>query len=124
MSGRQRLTPLERSAIYERQGGKCICCGDPLTDGLVEEEHTIALCLGGDPKPDALMLKRCHRPKTRADLARLAKLRRLAGKTRCQWHGTHRGKGELKSRAGGWPKRPMSDLRFRRKFDGSVVRRQ
>lgn len=118
MTPRQHLTPKERAALYEAQNGLCSCgCGDPLKGGLYHEEHTIALCLNGQSKPDALMLLDCHKRKTKRDVSRLAKLRRLCGLTKSQWHKTHPGKGKLKGRG-------FADSLFRRKFDGSVVRRQ
>lgn len=71
------------------------------------EEHTIVFKWTGD-KADALMCVKCHKEKTRSDIKKIAKVRRLQ-------------KGPKKS------KRPIRSRGFRtdvkKKMDGSVVRK-
>lgn len=83
MNPRRYLTPRERLAIFEAQGGVCVTPGCGST-GPFEDEHTIPCAIAGG-KPDALMCIPCHRlmktPKDRKDIARV---KRLAGETSTQ----------------------------------------
>lgn len=125
MTRRQRLTPSERAAIYEQQDGKCSCgCGQPLAGRRLEEDHTQPYWLTKVAKPDALIIYECHLIKSRYDGRRADKDKRMRRVFNSQWHGTNTHKGKLKSRAGGWPKRKMAHPTLKRKFDGTVARRQ
>ena len=109
---RRRLTPREREALWQGQGGLCSCgCARPLGSGPFDGEHSIPVWLNGDPKPDALMLVECHKFKTAREAGQRAKVKRITGQTRSQWTGTNRHKKR-------WPKRSMSY----RLFDGTPVR--
>lgn len=62
----------------------CPMCGEALTSfKQVEYDHITPLALGGANEPINLMplCPKCHRRKTDADLARIAKANRQAGKT-------------------------------------------
>lgn len=108
-AGRKYCTPKEKQAILESQDGLCSCgCGQPVAikvmdkNGVdywqtlegVEWEHTIANWLKAG-KPDAAMLKDCHGWKTKKDIGRAAKDKRLRGETTSQWNGDNRFKGRI-----------------------------
>ncbi len=72
---RAYLTPNERAAMVERQGGLCFtfaCQGKPEIG-----EHWFPVALGNDQKPDCLLCKPCAKAKTTRDLKAIAKVKRL-----------------------------------------------
>lgn len=118
---RKQFSPARRMRVLGNQGWWCANCGVRLADGRTriillsfEIDHRLPLELGGsndDANLEALCVP-CHHLKTAADVARIAKARRIrrkeAGETR--------------------PKRPitgrnLSDSRLRRKMSGEVVPR-
>ena len=101
---RRQPTPRERREIYARQDGLCACgCGRPLGTRWVAD-HMHALELGGGNEMEnfqGLCIK-CDKDKTGDDKGKIAKVKRITGKTGSQWHGTNLYKGRLRSR--GFPK--------------------
>jgi hypothetical protein len=102
---RASLTPKDRKAMEERQGGLCFtfgCIGKPEIG-----EHFTPVALGNDQKPDCLLCVLCAKAKTKRDIAAIAKVKRIQ-------------RGPRKS------KRPLQgrgfDKRFKKKLDGTVVR--
>ena len=80
---RAKLTPAQRKAKAEEQGGLCGCgCGDPLEGkGDVGEHVWEFVSLGNDGKPDKLYRKQCARRKTngpRGDLNTISHIKQLA----------------------------------------------
>jgi 5-methylcytosine-specific restriction enzyme A len=103
---RRRISPTERASIFQAAGGICHICGDKI-DGTRERwevEHVLALALGGDDHGDNLQPahERCHSPKTREDVARIAKAKRVSRKHT----GAHRPVRTLPgSRSGKWKRK-------------------
>lgn len=77
---RKRLSPSERAALLQRQGGCCVVWGCSETRGLIDEHSTPHVWTG--EKADQLMCVDCHKRKTRDDIKKIAKVRRIKnGKT-------------------------------------------
>lgn len=89
---RRRLTPSERAALLERQGGLCVSWGCEESENLIEEHSTPYTWTG--EKPDQLMCKDCHKEKTRRDIKAIAKVKRIQKKER----GEERAKRRLPSK--------------------------
>ena len=94
----------------------CEICGVPLTSGNITYDHIIPDGLGGEPTLEncqVICIKICHRKKThQEDNPVMKKADRVLKKT--FGIATRRGRPILGSRASG----------FKRKFDGSAVRRE
>lgn len=65
-----RLTKKERAAMLEAQGGVCAICAGP---GPFDADHTWAVTDGNKGKPDRLICKPCHAPKSAEEKARAEK---------------------------------------------------
>jgi len=77
---RRRLTPAERAALLTQQGGLCVTWGCTESRALIEEHSTPFTWTGA--KADQLMCAACHKAKTRDDIKKIAKVRRIKnGKT-------------------------------------------
>lgn len=111
---RKPLTALQRAKLFAERGGICGGCkqrikaGDPWID-----EHVIALALGGtnDWSNRELRCGDCAKEKTKEDLKRVAKAKRVYAKH----------VGAKKS------KRPMQGSKasgLRKRMDGTVERRK
>lgn len=114
MNRRQYLTEREKLDILVKQDWVCSCgCGRPIWPvHRIEWEHTLAIGLYGQSKPDAAMLYPCHKVKTKDDRRRMAKADRQ-GKA---FRGEKKRKGrKLESRG--------FDTRYRKKMNGEVVAR-
>lgn len=106
---RKAMTPKRRAAILTRHGGRCARAGCEITEGL-EIDHIIPLELGGSDA-DHNLEPLCD-PHHQLDVRMIARARRIrkreAGETR--------------------PKRPIKsrgfDKTLRKRFDGSVERRE
>ncbi len=69
------VTPTTKEIVYNRQGGQCAECGEPLDRLMirgpynVEYDHMHAQWCGGPDDPDNIRAihKRCHDPKSRQD---------------------------------------------------------
>ena len=109
---RVKLTPASRAALLEGQGGCCVVWGCTETRGLIEEHSTPFTWTGA--KPDQLMCVACHKAKTRADIKKIAKVRRIRnGKTQADKRKANGSR--MKSRG--------FDKTRSRKFSGEVVKR-
>jgi hypothetical protein len=114
MTGRQRLTKHEYAVIFLAQNGRCACgCGERLEAGKVDEEHSLPNYYAPG-KPDALWRRECHKKKTAADKATIAKTRRLRGET-----------GQLKRRKENGPrlKSRSFDKTLRKRMNGKMETR-
>ncbi len=73
-----------KARIMEKQNGKCACCGVKL--GMagegIEFDHTVALINGGENRESNLraLRQRCHKVKTRKDVAEKARVNRKRDK--------------------------------------------
>ncbi|HEV7436524.1 MAG TPA: HNH endonuclease [Pseudorhizobium sp.] len=108
---RKAMSPSRRLRIWEAHGGICCLCQTKI-DGVREEwtvEHLRALGLGGedDDKNCAPAHERCRRQKDKVDAKAIAKAKRVKSR--------HLG---LK------PKSSLSNQRFKKLMDGTVVDRR
>lgn len=110
-----RLTKKERAAMLERQGGVCAICAGP---GPFDADHTWAVTDGNKGKPDRLICKPCHAPKSAGEKARAEKADAMAGRTG-QYARRLRNGATLKSRKANWPKRGFQTT-LRRKMNGTI----
>jgi len=116
MTKRRRLTPSQRAAIIERQGGLCALSGEPLEGRKVEYDHERPLSMGGEDTLDNLraVTAEAHLAKTCGDLARLAKAKRCE---RFMAEGRHRKRRGRPLQSRGF------DKSLRKRMDGTVERR-
>jgi hypothetical protein len=119
LTKRRKLTPSQKAEIMAEQGGACYACSEPLEDGddPTEYDHVLALALGGADTVENIcaMHRSCHRGhdgKTSRDIRMVRKADRQ-GKA-------HRGEKKRKGRA---LQSRGFDKRFRKRMDGTVVRR-
>lgn len=77
----QRAPPRVRARIFDREGGKCHLCGQPIIGKKWALDHVKALINGGENRETNLkpIHIACHREKTAADVAEKA---RIAAKRR------------------------------------------
>ena len=76
---RRTMTGKARLAFLKEHGSTCHICGGAIQPGdKWEIEHVIALSMGGDDEPGNTRPAhaKCHRAKTDADLAAVAKAKR------------------------------------------------
>jgi len=97
---RRARTLLQRTKIFTDHGGICHLCGykiDAVKEGY-ELEHVIPFAMTGDDSDGNLRPahKSCHADKTKADVAAIAKAKRIEAK--------HHGRPKSN-----WPKRPFSN---------------
>lgn len=76
------LTQREYDELYEKQGRKCCAAGCRESEGLIGEHSTPQVWLRA--KPDQLMCRLHHKPKTRKDIQAIWKVRRLNGEVMSQ----------------------------------------
>lgn len=97
---RQTLSPLRRLAIFEAANGICYLCCNKISAGEKWEiDHIRALALHGVDATEnmAPAHKDCHAPKTKADVADIARAKRrkakhIGIKKRSQWQSKWRKK--------------------------------
>lgn len=84
MTRRRSIPETEREAIFERAERCCHWCGQEIDAGREpwDVDHVIALELGGtedklDENLQPIHRKGCHAAKTRADVAAIAKSKRM-----------------------------------------------
>lgn len=77
------LTQREYDELYERQGRKCCVEGCTESEGLIGEHSTPQVWLWA--KPDQLMCRAHHKPKTRKDIQAIWKVKRLNGEVLSQY---------------------------------------
>ena len=104
------------AAVWLSGDGKCVKCG--AKDGL-DIDHRVPIALGGSNEPDNLQLlcrEGCgaHKAKTREDVGRIAKAKRVGAKDR----GEKPQKFVRKLCGRGF------DKTVSKKFDGTVVKRK
>jgi 5-methylcytosine-specific restriction enzyme A len=110
---RRKRTAIQRAAIFDQHEGICHLCGGKI-DGAREAwelEHLVAHALNGDDSDENLRPAHvaCHKAKTKEDVARIAKAKRV--------HAKHIG---AKPRS----KNPLPGSKgsgMRKRMDGSVV---
>lgn len=111
--GRRRtMSPTKRLKIFQALRGECHICGGSIKPGEAWEiEHLIPIGLGGadDATNFRLAHKGCHKDKTREDVGRIAKAKRIERR--------HIGVRK-KSRMPG-----SKDSKWKRKLNGQVVAR-
>ena len=104
----RRMSPSRRARIFANAGGVCHICGEPI-DGIRdawEVEHIIPYALTRDDTDENLAPAhaRCHAVKTKQDVTRIAKAKRVAAKH----NGAHRTKRKMPYRRFNgepvWPK--------------------
>lgn len=81
---RRQFNPRVYADILERQGMICACgCNERLEIGHIDFDHEIAIELGGKDEPSNLraMIRRHHKAKTKEDMAKIAKVRRIDKKS-------------------------------------------
>lgn len=78
MAPRKGFTPVQRRAVWERDGGRCCACGVDLQPGW-HIDHILPRELGGAHEMDnwQALCAPCHKEKTKGDNRRIAKSRRL-----------------------------------------------
>lgn len=76
---RRPMTRTRKKAVLEAFGGLCRACGCPLVITTAEIDHIIPIELGGSDEIENLqaLCAADHREKTKADIKRIAKARRL-----------------------------------------------
>ncbi len=111
---RGRLSSRTRLAIWERENGRCMICRARLQIGRFIFEHVRALELGGEDSPDNIRLTclACAHEKTADDHSRAAEAKRQKAST-------------LGLKAPSKTPLPFGKRsEFKRKIDGSIVRRE
>jgi len=74
----RRFTPRQKLDAFVAQQGRCVACGGKFMLSEMELDHRVPLALGGPETVGNRELRcvACHRTKTRADIARIAKAKR------------------------------------------------
>jgi hypothetical protein len=109
---RLHRSPREKLRIFERMHGECHLCGGKIQVGeRWELEHFVPLAIGGDDDENNIGVAhwKCHAKKTVADMATIAKTKRIRQK--------HFGA----RRDSRWP--CSRDSKWKKKISGEVVRR-
>ena len=109
---RLHRSPSEKLRIFERLGGVCHLCKSKIQVGQRWDlEHIIPIGIGGEDDDANLGVahRKCHATKTVADIAGIAKAKRIRQK--------HFGA----RRASRWP--CSRDSKWKKKISGEVVRR-
>lgn len=119
---RKTMTPARKARILLAHDGKCWRCDEEFATGdKVEFDHKQALARGGSDDDENIgpCHVHCHALKTfggasklGADIFEIAKTKRLAKKHAAPKQAKH-----------SWPKRPMGGGAYKKKLDGTVVRR-
>jgi 5-methylcytosine-specific restriction endonuclease McrA len=110
---RGNISQRRKLSIWEREHGRCMVCATKLRPGNFIFEHVRPLGLGGEDTNDNIRLtcKGCASEKTKADMASINKAKRQKA--------AHLGLKKSKS--------PMpfgKGSKFKKKMDGTVVRRE
>lgn len=85
MKLRRKFSPKVYAALIESQSGRCACgCNEPLEVGRIHYDHIVPLAIGGKDEPGNLqaLILRHHKAKTKADMVKIAKVRRIDKKDR------------------------------------------
>lgn len=111
---REEFSNKTRVQAWERSGGHCEQCTRKLFPGDIEYDHRIPDGLGGsnDLENCVVLCRSCHGVKTaKADVPQIAKAKRVSAKHF----------GAKKSTFGRLP--GSRDSKFKKRIDGTVVRR-
>lgn len=111
MVARREFSRKVKAQAFERCEGRCEDCGARLAPGKFTYDHDNPDALGGEPTLEncKVLCDACDNPKTyQQDIPRIAKMKRVRDK--------HIG-AATKTR------RPLRDPRWKKKIDGTVVRR-
>lgn len=110
---RGSISRTRKLKIWEREHGRCMVCNVKLTTGKFIFEHVRPLALGGVDEDENIRLtcKACASDKTKDDMARINKAKRQKA--------SHLGLKQSKS-----PLPFGRGSQWKRKMDGTVVRRQ
>lgn len=112
MTKRRYLTKKERAQMALNQQGLCGCgCGKKLGPDSIGEHWTM-VAWDNEAKPDCLLTKDCAARKTKTDMAKIAKVKRIIRKRNGTWR-PNRPKFQ----------NPGFNKALTKKFDGTVVRR-
>ncbi len=81
---RRVLNRKQRAALFLEHNGTCHICGGRIGPETWEVEHIIPLALGGNDEPSNMAPAhlKCHRAKTRKDVADIAKSVRVEARHR------------------------------------------
>lgn len=90
------LTQRERDELYELQGRKCCVEGCEESDNLQAEHSTPEVWRHG--KPDQLMCRTHHKIKTRSDIRKIWKVKRLNGEAMSQYERRNKFGSQLRGR--------------------------
>lgn len=79
---RQEFPNRVRSAAWARSGGQCECCTRKLFPGDIHYDHINPDGLTGEPTLEncQVLCRSCHAPKTKADVANIARAKRREAK--------------------------------------------
>lgn len=110
---RREFTRKTRAQAFERAAGCCECCSGKLKVGEAEYDHILPNELEGDNSLDncQVLCRVCHRAKTTKDIQGIRK----ADRVRDNFSGAKKRKGR--------PLPGSKDSAWKRKLDGTVVRR-
>jgi len=105
----RKLTQKTKARIIERDESKCYCC--QVKTDTPHIDHIVPLFLAGTEDDDnlAVICPECHKGKNKTEAKVRGKIRRLSGMNKT------RKKKKIQSRG--------FDRRFKKKLDGSVVKR-
>lgn len=125
---RRYLTRTEWLALHDAQGGCCAICGKPLPRETTADHRIPGWFVGHKDKPDQLICRPCDKIKTAADLKRIGKTKRQEAKAPSRLAAIRTLTREVRKRKlAGRPfpkiKRALSDLKWKKKVDGSVCLR-
>lgn len=107
---RRYLTANELRDMLERQQGLC-ASPNCMSEGPFEADHSLPHAWD-DKKPDQLLCVPCHKAKTKTDIKKIAKVKRIAG-----------GRTQYDRRKQSGPKIKGGGFSGWRNFRGEVVRR-
>lgn len=108
---RKQMTALQRAKFFDEHNGICHICEQKIKVGEAWDiEHIIPLKISEDDSASnkAPAHKKCHKAKTKKDSKDIAKCKRV--------HANHIGAKK--------PNSALSNSRFKKKFDGTVVDRE
>lgn len=103
---RKAISKAQRQAVYDRDGGICYLCSQPIAEGEpFDVDHELARELGGadDISNYRPAHKPCHRLKTKGDVKLIAKSNRIRRNANPETR--RQTKHPIRSRKAQWPKR-------------------
>ena len=113
MVKRKSISTKQRVALFQKHNGVCHICGGKINVGEAwEVEHVIPFAMGGEDSESnwSPAHVRCHRTKTTDDVGKIAKAKRREAR-------------HIGAKVSGTPLPFGKKSPFKRKLDGTVVRR-